>query len=229
MNDMLNKEGVQVILSTLGTEGALDTLLCVKEREWITASEVSELMGIHVATAVKRLSSLYDIGLLDRKVRKGKARSALEYTLISTSFGLDIDLNELSRDPSEQSRNADLYIQLLKDMAMRFGKFLGRNMDEIIAEWIAKTDDSNKVLAGLNDEASKNHSQDEVIQTISIVMELEAESFGELTVKALGAASLEAIDGAHIIDKLPSKFFGETKNPEGFDKHPIQKIGGEIK
>jgi DNA-binding transcriptional ArsR family regulator len=227
MNDMLNKEGVQVILSALGTEGALDTLLCVKERKWITASEVSELMSIHVATAVKRLSSLYDIGLLDRRIRKGKARSALEYTLISASFGLDIDLDELSRNPSGQGENIDLYIQLLKDMAMRFGKFLGRNTDEIIAEWIAKTEGSNKVLAGLNDKASKNHSQDEVIQAISIVMEMEAESFGELTVKSLGAASLEAIDGSHIIDKLPSKFFGETKNPEGFNKHPIQKIGGK--
>ena len=128
------KKDIEGVLAILGIEGILDTLICVKRLEWATASEVADNMNTHVATAVKRLSGLYDIGILDRRVRKGRTRSAQEYSLVSNSFGLDIDLDELAGD-SVEHENSELYILLLKDIARRFAKFSGRNIDDIISDW----------------------------------------------------------------------------------------------
>ena len=200
MNDRMNKDEIQQILSVLGTEGILDTLLCVKERDWVTASEVADEMGTHVATAVKRLSGLYDIGILDRRVRKGRTRSAQEYSLISSSFGLDIDLDELVGRTSGSTENSDVYVLLLKDMARRFGKFSGRSVDEIISSWGVQNILDN-AETGL----------EEVVQAIANVLELEAEEYGELTVKSLAAASLDAINDHEIIQNLPKKYFGVRK------------------
>ncbi len=193
----MNKQEIQHILSVLGTEGVLDTLLCVKEQDWATAREIAELMDTHVATAVKRLSGLYDIGILDRRVRKGRTRSAQEYSLISNSFGLDIDLDELVGGTSGSS-DSKLYLQLLKDIARRFGKFSGRPSEEIISSW------------GIEKILNADAGQDEIIQAITDVLELETEEYGELTVKSLAAASLDAVGGLDI-ENLPSRFFGGIK------------------
>ena len=194
MNDGMNKEEIGQILSVLGTDGILDTLLCVRSLDWATASEIADKMNTHVATAVKRLSGLYDIGILDRRVRKGRTRSAQEYSLISSSFGLDIDLNELAGGPGGQE-DTKIYLLLLKDMARRFGKFSGRNVDDIISSWgVEKILDKGKI--GL----------DEIVQTITMVLELEAEEYGELTVRSLAAASLDAV--GQDMNNLPSKYFG---------------------
>jgi len=196
MNDGMNKTEIQHILSVLGTEGILDTLLCVKEMEWATASEVAEKMDTHVATAVKRLSGLYDVGILDRRVRKGRTRSAQEYSLISSSFGLDIDLDELAGSKPGGS-NSGVYVLLLKDMARRFGKFSGRNVDDIISSW------------GVRDVLDNPEVElDEVILAITNVLEMETEEYGELTVKSLAAASLDAVGESGISNNLPSRFFG---------------------
>lgn len=194
MNDKMSKEEIQHILSVLGTEGVLDTLLCVKEQDWATASEIAELMDTHVATAVKRLSGLYDIGILDRRVRKGRTRSAQEYSIISNSFGLDIDLDELVGGETGSS-DSEIYLLLLKDIARRFGKFSGRSSEEIISGWGVE-----KVLN------NANASQDDIIKAITEVLELETEEYGELTVKSLAAASLDAI--GRDLNNLPSRFFG---------------------
>ena len=195
MNDRMNREEIQHILSILGTEGILDTLLCVKEHDWVTASEIAEEMNTHVATAVKRLSGLYDVGILDRRVRKGRTRSAQEYSLISNSFGLDIDLNELVGETAGRTENSEIYLLLLKDMAARFGKFSGRNVDDIISSW--------EIQKLLNDAEA---GQDDIVLAITKVLELETEEYGELTVKSLAAASLDAI--GHELNNLPSRFFG---------------------
>ena len=200
MNDRMNRDEIQQILSVLGAEGVLDTLLCVKGHDWVTASEIAGEMNTHVATAVKRLSGLYEIGILDRRVRKGRTRSAQEYSLISSSFGLDIDLDELVGGTSGSTGNSEIYLLLLKDMARRFGKFSGRDVDEIISSWgVQKILDGEKI------------SQNGIIQTITDVLEMEAEEYGELTVKSLAAASLDAINDSEIIQNLPKKYFGVRK------------------
>jgi len=153
-------------------------------------------MNTHVATAVKRLSGLYEIGILDRRVRKGRTRSAQEYSLLSNSFGLDIDLNELVGGTSSSSGDSDSYMLLLKDIARRFGKFSGKSSEEIISGWS---------IQNILDNAEA--SQEEIIKTIAEVLELEAEEYGELTVKSLATASLDAISG-HDLNNLPSRFFG---------------------
>ena len=189
MNDMLKKDELEQILSVLGAEGVLDTLLCVQEMEWATASEIAERMDTHVATSVKRLSGLYDIGILDRRVRKGRTRSAQEYSLISSSFGLEIDLDEFGGD--DRASWANIYLSLLTDMGMRISKFSGRTMDEIYDKW---------GLAGL-EEASES----EVLDAISIILDNEVEEYGLLTIKSLAAASLDAVGFEGY--GLPKKYF----------------------
>ena len=190
MTDELRKQEMQQILSVLGNEGILDTLLCVKEHDWTTASEIAEIMDTHVATAVKRLSNLYEIGILDRRVRKGKTRSAQEYSLNSTSIGLDIDLDELAG--KDNNDPTDAYMTLLEDMARRFSKFSGRSAKEIGIAWD---------LTRLKDARSE-----ELLYAISNILDAEAHEYGELTVKSLAAASLDAIGLGP--ENLPEKYFG---------------------
>lgn len=195
MNGVRNKEDIQHILSVLGAEGALDTLLCVRELEHATASEVAAEMGTHVATAVKRLTALHDIGLLDRRVRRGRTRSAQEYSLLSNSFGLDIDLNELAGAESAELGHG-VYMLLLRDMARRFGRFSGRQEEEIVSHW------------GIGD--IEGLGMAEAAAIINDVLEREAREYGELTVKSLAAASAEAV-GIIDMEGLPSRFFGVVK------------------
>ena len=87
---------------------------------------------------------------------------------------------------------------LLKDIARRFGKFSGRSSEEIISSWGVE-----KVLN------NAKASQDDIIQAITEVLELESEEYGELTVKSLAAASLDAI--GQDLENLPSRYFGGIK------------------
>ena len=193
MTDDLRKKELERFLAALGTEGAIDTMLCVKELEWATASEVAERMGTHVATAVKRLTGLHEVGILNRRTRKGRTRSAQEYSLKSSNIRLDIDLEDL--DGYARKSYAPEYLSLLVNMAERFSKFSGKTFQEMAEKWrLDELDDGD---------------ESEIRDSILNVLDAETEEYGLLTVKSVAAASLDAI-GFEGYD-LPKKYFGAIK------------------
>ena len=183
----MDKEELQRALAVLGTEGILDTLLCVKEMGWATASEVAERMNVHVATAVKRLSSLEEIGALEQRVRRGRTRSAKEYSLTKNSISIGIDLEVLAGTDGKD--NSELYSELLEDMAGRFGRFSGKGIETIHEEWVARLEDPKKILSGKSD----NPGPEEMLDLIAGIVEIESNEYGMMTVRSLLAASLDSV------------------------------------
>ncbi len=185
----MKKDDIERILGILGSPGAIDTLLQVRELEWTTASQLADAMGIHVATAVKRLNGLYEIGLLDRRKKSGRTRSAWEYALEASSFGLDIDLDQLAGN--EGLKDSGILLDLLRDMAGRFAKFSGKSREDIVAQWSSRLEDPENVLKG---DFSGKHGHDDVMDIAREIVLLEQEHYGALTVRSVVSASLEAIN-----------------------------------
>ena len=71
------------LCALLGNPLVTEILSTVAERGEATASEVSSVMGIHVATSVKYLSALYEHGILSRALRRTGRRPAYSYSLRS--------------------------------------------------------------------------------------------------------------------------------------------------
>lgn len=179
-------DDIKRILSVLGSEGMLDTLLALRELEPATASELASHMDIHVATAVKRLSALHEIGLLDRRTRKGKTRSAREYELMSRSFGLDIDLDQLAGErPGDELA---VYPALVSDMADRFARFSGKHRSDIISGWKAMLDFPDGFFTG-----GEDYTVEDALDIISGIIEAESVEYGRLTARSVAEASVESV------------------------------------
>jgi len=91
----MNKEQFAHTLSILGKEHCIDVIETLYIKEWCTATEISEELKIHIATAVSYLSDLHDIGLVERRIRGGKYKDAYEYSLKSTSINLNLNFKEI--------------------------------------------------------------------------------------------------------------------------------------
>ena len=199
-------EDVRRILSVLGAEGMLDTLLCIREIEPATASEVAKMMDIHVATAVKRLSGLHEIGLVEFNIRKGKTRSAKEYALVSRSFGLDIDLDELSGGTAGGNEDIGIYLELMKNMAERFARFSGRSTEDIIAGWEERLDVPRGIFRSVGQE---DVSVGDALGLISRIIELEGLEYGNMTARSVARVSLESVIGSdELREFIEAKVFG---------------------
>ncbi len=99
----MNRE--REICTLLGNPTVADILRFIAEKKEATASEVARSMGIHVATAVKYLSALHDLNILDREVRKTGRRPAYAYRLKSDTIQIEFSFSE--RD--EEERWGSLY------------------------------------------------------------------------------------------------------------------------
>ena len=80
------------MLFVLGKKHCLDVMICLYKNRWQTASQVARDLNIHIATAVKYLSELYELGLVDRQVKMGRTREAYEYQLKNPKIEIEIDI-----------------------------------------------------------------------------------------------------------------------------------------
>ena len=93
------------LCALLGNPTVADILRFIAGKDAPTASEVAHSLRIHVATAVKYLSALYDLNVLDREMRKTGRRPAYAYRLKSDTIRIEFSFSE--RD--EEERWASLY------------------------------------------------------------------------------------------------------------------------
>ena len=66
-----NLEEAREVMTALAREYSVDLLRELHGTGWSTASEVARNLGIHVATAMRKLSELEALGLLEKRVREG--------------------------------------------------------------------------------------------------------------------------------------------------------------
>jgi len=98
---MMNKERFQRAAFVLGKDHCLFVVETLYLKEWSTATEIAEELKIHTATAVKYLAELYEIGIVEKRIRAGKYKDALEYRLINSEINLTLNFEKIIEEESE--------------------------------------------------------------------------------------------------------------------------------
>lgn len=93
----MKKEDIKKMLFVLGKVHCLDVMINLYKNDWQTASEVADDLKIHIATAVKYLSELHELGLVGRRVKRSKTREAYEYQLKNPKIIIELDISELKK------------------------------------------------------------------------------------------------------------------------------------
>ena len=107
---------------TLASDHCLSIVDCLRRRGWSIASEVAQELGIHISTATKDLSSLYDCGVVERRKSDRKTRPAYEYRLRDERISLELDLDEPNGDsPAELQVYYLCFIERIFQKARRIG------------------------------------------------------------------------------------------------------------
>lgn len=144
----MEKHELERTLHSLGKRFALDILETVHNTGPCTASEIALSLDIQVATAVKHLTDLYKVGILVRDVRKGKTRSAYEYSLKNERIIIEIDVGELGgRD--ESLGGADHLFHILFQITKKMSAFTGKEDTALVGSWKQNIGGHDEALDGL--------------------------------------------------------------------------------
>ena len=204
----MKKTELQKILSVLGKERSLDILSHISGNKWSTATEIANDLGIHVATAVKHLQDLEDVGVLASRTRKGKTRSAQEYDILKPKFLLEIDIASLSDQASDPGSNDIAYsLRFLVEFSRRLLKLTGNTTTSLLGSW--EGDPNMDMDARIMDylEASldgkdpgrstsllgnivRDGQETDILSMVESALEREERSLGHFSLRSLAKISL---------------------------------------
>ncbi|PKP55522.1 MAG: hypothetical protein CVT89_08190 [Candidatus Altiarchaeales archaeon HGW-Altiarchaeales-2] len=97
----MNKEQFQRAAFVLSKEHCIDVVETLYLNGWLTATEIAEDLKIHIATAVKYLTELHEIGIAEKRTREGKYKDALEYRLINSEINLTLNFEQIIAEESK--------------------------------------------------------------------------------------------------------------------------------
>ncbi|OQX22062.1 MAG: hypothetical protein BWK75_01740 [Candidatus Altiarchaeales archaeon A3] len=97
----MNKEQFQRGAFVLSKEHCIDVVEILYLNGWLTATEIAEDLKIHIATAVKYLTELHEIGIAEKRTREGKYKDALEYRLINSEINLTLNFEQIIAEESK--------------------------------------------------------------------------------------------------------------------------------
>jgi predicted transcriptional regulator len=140
----MKKEEMRKMLFVLGKEHCLDVMISVHKNGWQTASQVARDLNIHIATAVKYLSELYELGLVDRRVKKGKTREAYEYQLKNPKVKIEFDVGSLMSKSVQTGEKPLVLFSILFTILLKSRKVVGRSVDTYVNGRFADLDGSEK-------------------------------------------------------------------------------------
>lgn len=87
----MDASGFRKAASVLSREHGLSVLRCLSSGEWRIASELSRTLRVHTSTVSNLLAPMYELGILQRRVRTSHTRSTFEYRMPSTRVALEVD------------------------------------------------------------------------------------------------------------------------------------------
>jgi predicted transcriptional regulator len=128
----MKKEDIRRMLFVLGKEHCLDVMINLNKNGWQTASEVAKDLNIHIATAVKYLSELYELELVDRRVKRGKTRKAFEYQMRDPKVRIEFDLSALRAKPLSVGERPLVLFSILFTILMKSRKVVGQSVDNYV-------------------------------------------------------------------------------------------------
>ncbi len=129
---LMKKEDIRRMLFVLGKEHCLDVMININKNGWQTASEVARDLNIHIATAVKYLSELYELDLVDRRVKRGKTRKAFEYQMRDPKVRIEFDLSALRAKPLAVGERPLVLFSILFTILMKSRKVVGQSVDNYV-------------------------------------------------------------------------------------------------
>lgn len=128
----MKKEEMRRLLFVLGKEHCLDVMVNVYKNGWQTASEVARDLNIHIATAVKYLSELHELDLVNRRVKKGKTREAFEYQLKNPKVKIELDISSLMSKDIQANNKPLVLFSILYTILLKSRKVVGHSVDAFV-------------------------------------------------------------------------------------------------
>lgn len=128
----MKKEDIRRMLFVLGKEHCLDVMINLNKNGWQTASEVARDLNIHIATAVKYLSELYELDMVERRVKRGKTRKAFEYQMKEPTIRIEFDLSSLKARPIGRGERPLVLFSILFTILMKSRKVVGQSVDNFV-------------------------------------------------------------------------------------------------
>ncbi len=95
-------EHVREVATILSREYSLEILGELHARGWCTASEVARELGIHIATAMRKMSEMESTGLVTRRVRS--ETNLEEYAVTNPRIEVVLDLEEEARTAGDDAK-----------------------------------------------------------------------------------------------------------------------------
>ena len=92
---------IREVVSVLAREYSFEVLRELHHRGWSGASEIARELGIHVATAMRKLAELETLGFLEKRNRS--ASRVVEYRLASPRIEILVDFDEQARAVSQDA------------------------------------------------------------------------------------------------------------------------------
>ena len=96
-------EEAREVMTALAREYCIDLLRELHGTGWSTASEVARNLGIHVATAMRKLSELETLQLLEKRVRAGS--DLVEYRPVSARVEIVLDFEAEAKAAKRDARS----------------------------------------------------------------------------------------------------------------------------
>ena len=125
----MKKTDIRRMLFVLGKEHCLDVMISLNKNGWQTASQVAKDLDIHIATAVKYLSELHELGLLKRRLKKTKTRGAFEYKLGDAKVNIELDFTVLMNQEPSAEKIPPVLFSILYTILLKSKRVLGRSID----------------------------------------------------------------------------------------------------
>ena len=101
----MDARGFRKAASVLSREHGIRLLRYLSSGEWHIASEVSRALDIHTSTVSNLLVPMYELGILQRRLRTSHVRSTFEYRMLSPRVALELDF----QSPPDLDKEAVAY------------------------------------------------------------------------------------------------------------------------
>jgi predicted transcriptional regulator len=163
------KDDLRRLLFVLGKEHCLDVMINLYKNEWQTASSVAKDLNLHVATAVKYLSELHELGLVNRRIKRGRTRDAFEYSLRTQNIRIEIEIETLIENKSKPDGKPLVLFGILFILLAKSKKVIGNSMDTIFETGFERlvNGEKNIVLDSLMFDGDMEDAADEFLRNLN--------------------------------------------------------------
>jgi len=184
----------------LSNDQGLAILVCLRKKWWAIASDVAQELRIHISTASKDLSILYDSGLLERRMSKRKTRPAHEYRLKSNRIILDLSLDDSTADLYEEV--CRLYVHFFDRLFLKAKKMGWGNIETVAAKELG---DANATVAEIVSREFRAIKEPDGITEVRSAFRHSSDKVRRVFEEGLGQAATDRLFDAAAMES--SEFF----------------------